>query len=64
VNGLVDLYESGALTLAQHPASCAAYALPKAAIEAGAVDKQLSCEAIATEILEYCDAGKLERYHV
>ncbi len=51
VRGLQDLHEAGALTIAQHEASCTVYGMPRAAVEAGAVDRVLPLEHIAPLIM-------------
>jgi two-component system chemotaxis response regulator CheB len=50
--GLGDLRQSGGHTLAQNEASCVVYGMPRAAVEAGAVETILSLEAIAGHLLQ------------
>jgi two-component system chemotaxis response regulator CheB len=64
VDGLLELRRAGGQTFAQEPSTCMAYALPKAAIDAGAVERRASCAVLATELLEHCNATKTEHFHV
>lgn len=50
--GLCELHQAGGSTLAQDEASCAVYGMPRAAVEAGAVDEVSPLEAIAGRIVE------------
>jgi two-component system chemotaxis response regulator CheB len=50
--GLVAMYEAGARTFAQDKASSTVYGMPRAAFEAGAVQKTLPLSHISTEILK------------
>jgi two-component system, chemotaxis family, protein-glutamate methylesterase/glutaminase len=50
--GLLAMREAGARTLGQNEASCVVYGMPKAAFEIGAVERQLSLEKMAAEILK------------
>lgn len=52
--GLLTMKKSGAITLGQNESSCVVYGMPKAAYLAGAVDKQVSLNMIASEILNAC----------
>ena len=45
-NGLKEMKEAGALTIAQDEKSCVVYGMPKEAVKLGAVDKSLSLEKI------------------
>jgi len=45
--GLLEIRLAGGLTLAQRKEGCAVYSMPRAAVEMGAVDLQLSVEGIA-----------------
>ena len=45
--GLLDMRNTGALTIGQDEASSMIYGMPKAAFEAGAVETQMSLDAIA-----------------
>lgn len=51
--GLLALRRSGALTLAQDQASSVVYGMPRAALEVGAVDENLSLEAIADHLVRF-----------
>jgi two-component system chemotaxis response regulator CheB len=49
--GLLELKEAGALTIAQDEASCGVFGMPKEAIKKGAVDRVLPLSAISTSLL-------------
>ena len=49
--GLLNLHETGAITLGQDEASCVVYGMPKVAYELGAVDIQVPLERMAAKIL-------------
>ena len=51
-NGLKAMREAGARTLGQDAASSAIYGMPKAAFQAGAVERQVPLERLAKEILK------------
>jgi two-component system, chemotaxis family, protein-glutamate methylesterase/glutaminase len=53
--GMKMLKAAGARTLAQDEASCVVYGMPKAAVELGAVDRQVALEAIPQAILQELD---------
>jgi two-component system chemotaxis response regulator CheB len=53
--GLKILQAAGARTLAQDEASCVVYGMPKAAVELGAVDRQVSLEDLPQAILQELD---------
>jgi two-component system chemotaxis response regulator CheB len=57
VQGLLEMRKAGARTLAQDWAHAASYAMPKAACDIGAVERQVPCARMAAEILDHCDAG-------
>ncbi|MEW6220886.1 MAG: chemotaxis response regulator protein-glutamate methylesterase [Thermodesulfobacteriota bacterium] len=50
-NGMVELKEAGAVTIAQDEPSCVVFGMPKEAIERGGVDRILPLERIAAEVL-------------
>lgn len=52
--GMKELKEAGAYTIAQDEASCVVFGMPQEAIKAGGVDKVLSLERIAGEIVRAC----------
>ncbi|NOZ43190.1 MAG: chemotaxis protein CheB [Alphaproteobacteria bacterium] len=52
--GLLTLRKSGAATLGQDEASSIVYGMPKAAMMAGAVEKQVSLTNMAQEIISSC----------
>jgi two-component system, chemotaxis family, protein-glutamate methylesterase/glutaminase len=49
--GLLEMRQAGAATLAQDEASCVVYGMPRAAVELGAAERVLSLEQIPKEIL-------------
>jgi two-component system chemotaxis response regulator CheB len=49
--GLLSMREAGAATLGQNEATCVVYGMPKAAMEQGAVQRQLPLERIAAQVL-------------
>jgi len=57
VQGLLEMRNAGARTFGQDQASSIPYAMPKAAFEIGAVERQVSCERMAAEILDHCNAA-------
>ncbi|MBY0406504.1 MAG: chemotaxis response regulator protein-glutamate methylesterase, partial [Rickettsiales bacterium] len=52
--GMLAMHENGALTLGQNEASCVVYGMPRMAMQAGGVEKELPLSAIAPEILKLC----------
>ena len=52
--GLLAMKESGAKTLGQNEASCVVYGMPKAAMLAGAVEREVPLSSMAGEILKLC----------
>jgi two-component system chemotaxis response regulator CheB len=52
--GMKELKEAGAYTIAQDEASCVVFGMPQEAIKQGGVDKVLSLEKIAPEIVRAC----------
>ncbi|MBN1674278.1 MAG: chemotaxis response regulator protein-glutamate methylesterase [Kiritimatiellae bacterium] len=50
--GLKEMKESGAATLAQDEASCVVFGMPRSAVLAGGVDKVVSLDRLADEILD------------
>jgi two-component system chemotaxis response regulator CheB len=55
--GLLAMREAGASTLGQNESTCVVYGMPKAAMESGAVERQLPLERIAGSILALAGAG-------
>lgn len=53
-NGLLEMKEAGALTIAQDEASCVVFGMPHEAIKRGAVDRILPLEDIAPIVLRQC----------
>jgi two-component system chemotaxis response regulator CheB len=51
--GLLEMKQAGALTIAQDEASCVVFGMPKEAIDRGAVDKVASLSQIPQQILHY-----------
>lgn len=54
--GLKTMRDLGARTFGQDEASCVVYGMPKAAFEAGAVERQMPLSRLAPAILETCAA--------
>jgi len=52
--GMQEMKEAGATTLAQDEKSCVVFGMPNEAIKRGSVDKIVSLENIATEVLKLC----------
>jgi two-component system chemotaxis response regulator CheB len=55
--GMLELRNSGAITLGQDEASSLVYGMPRAAFECGAVMRQSSLSHMADAILEACDGA-------
>jgi two-component system chemotaxis response regulator CheB len=49
--GMLEMQQAGAFTVAQDEASCIVFGMPKEAIAHGGVDKTMSLEHVAREIL-------------
>jgi two-component system chemotaxis response regulator CheB len=58
--GLLALREAGARTLGQDEGSSVVYGMPKAALELGAVERQLPLRKIASAALDICAADQAE----
>lgn len=52
--GLLAMRQAGAATRGQSEASCVVYGMPRAAMQAGAVEKELPLSAMAQDILRLC----------
>jgi two-component system, chemotaxis family, protein-glutamate methylesterase/glutaminase len=52
--GMKEMHDAGAITIAQDEASCVVFGMPKEAIKTGGVDRILSLERIAVEVLRLC----------
>ncbi|QEF98616.1 Chemotaxis response regulator protein-glutamate methylesterase of group 3 operon [Stieleria maiorica] len=50
VRGLIKVHEAGGVTIAQDEASCVVFGMPRAAVEAGAVDTVLPLDAIGPRL--------------
>jgi two-component system chemotaxis response regulator CheB len=53
-NGLLEMKEAGAATIAQDEATCVVFGMPQEAIKRGAVDSVLPLEEIAGAVLRQC----------
>ncbi len=53
-NGMKEMKDAGAVTIAQDEASCVVFGMPHEAIKRGAVDKVMPLEGIAGEVLRAC----------
>ena len=49
--GLLEMRQAGAATVAQDEASCVVYGMPRAAVELGAAERIMSLEQIPREML-------------
>jgi len=58
--GLLRMREAGAATLGQNEATSVVYGMPKAAMEIGAVQRQLPLERLGPQILTLADAAMRE----
>jgi two-component system chemotaxis response regulator CheB len=54
-NGLKELKDAGACTIAQDEATCIVFGMPQEAIKRGAVDRVAPLPAIADLALVFCD---------
>ena len=52
--GLLEMKEAGAITLAQDEASCVVFGMPAEAIKLGGVDRIISLQKIAPEMVRLC----------
>lgn len=52
--GLLEMRQAGALTIAEDESTCIVFGMPKAAIDRGAADTVLPLDAIAGEIIKAC----------
>lgn len=52
--GLLEMKEAGAFTIAQDEATCVVFGMPKEAIKKGAVEKVVPLEQIAATVLRQC----------
>lgn len=53
--GMKEMYDAGAITIAQDEASCVVYGMPHEAVKLGGVHKTLSLSRIAGEVLRLCE---------
>lgn len=61
--GLLAMRKAGARTIGQDAASCIVYGMPKVAFEMGAVEKQLSLNSIANELITLTRSAHQEKTH-
>lgn len=61
--GLLAMRKAGARTVGQDAASCIVYGMPKVAFELGAVEKQLSLNNIANELISLTRSIHQEKTH-
>ncbi|MDY0050575.1 MAG: chemotaxis response regulator protein-glutamate methylesterase, partial [Halothiobacillaceae bacterium] len=57
--GIAEMRQTGALTLAQDEASCVVYGMPKEAVKRGGIVRSVSLDAIAAEIVQYGASGEM-----
>lgn len=53
-NGMKEMFEAGAYTIAQDEASCVVFGMPQEAIKLGGVHKVMSLESIAPAVVRLC----------
>lgn len=53
-HGMKELFDAGAMTLAQDEATCVVYGMPNEAVKRGGVHRTISLQNIATEVLKLC----------
>jgi two-component system chemotaxis response regulator CheB len=53
--GISEMKEAGATTIAQDEKSCVVFGMPKEAIKLGVIDKVVSLDNLAGEVLNFCD---------
>jgi len=58
--GLTEMHEAGSKTVAQDEKTCVVFGMPKEAIKRGGVDKVVSLQEIASQIMQFDDAMKIE----
>jgi two-component system chemotaxis response regulator CheB len=61
--GLLELRESGALTIAQNEATCAIFGMPREAIRRGAAKLVVPLDAIASNIIAWAASGESSSWH-
>ena len=49
--GIVDMHNTGSLTIVQNEESCVVYGMPRKAVESGAVDEILNLEGIVNRLI-------------
>jgi len=54
-HGMKELFDAGAMTLAQDEATCVVYGMPNEAVKRGGVHKTLPLQSIAPEVLRLCN---------
>lgn len=59
--GLLDLRQSGAHTVAQDEASCVVYGMPRTAVELGAAEEVLPLDKIAGQLMNWVQSGRALR---
>ncbi len=62
-DGLLAMRRAGARTIGQDAASCIVYGMPKVAFELGAVEKQMSLNGIANELISLTRSTHQEKTH-
>jgi len=53
-NGMLEMKQAGAYTVAQDEASCVVFGMPQEAIKRGGVNLVIPLERIAREVLHVC----------
>jgi len=54
--GLLEMRRAGASTIGQDEATCVVYGMPRAALDAGAVEVELPIRKIAQQVMHHCEA--------
>lgn len=53
--GMKEMYDAGAITIAQDEATCVVYGMPHEAVKLGGVHKSLPLQRIASEVMRLCE---------
>ncbi len=51
--GLLEMRQSGAVTIGQNEATCIVYGMPKEAVKLGAVEKEVALDKVASKIMNF-----------
>ena len=53
-HGMKEMFDAGAVTIAQDEATCVVYGMPHEAVKQGGVNKSMPLQNIAAEVLRLC----------